>query len=458
MSISNSQAASLEELRQIALDHFWPHEQQVADFAKPDGFRVAVEGKGCWVTDSTGRKFFDANAGMWFQNVGYGRKEIADAVYEQLQRINYAPPPTASEPALRLAAKVASLSPDKKSRAFFVSGGSEAVESALKMAKAYHRLKGNPGRYKIISRRGSYHGATLATLSLGGRPDAGPQHYGPLMPGNVHVTQPYSYRCLYCSKLSECSLECAYDFERAIEHEGPETVAAVIGEPVSVTTAMVPHPQYWPTLREICDKHGVLLIVDEVITGFGRTGKMFASEHWNLQPDILTMAKGLSSGYLPIGAAVARKDIADAFVGEEGKTLRHLFTFGGHPAACAAALANIEIMERENLVDNSAQLGKYLFEQLQTLYEHPIVGEIRAGLGLIGAIELVKDRDTRERFSEEANLKEKLTEAFMERDMLVLHRGDLILLSPPLCITKDEVDLLVRNLNEVVEGLSKELA
>ena len=346
MSISNSQAASLEELRQIALDHFWPHEQQVSDFAKPDGFRVAVEGEGCWVTDSTGRKFFDAMAGMWFQNVGYGRKEIADAVYQQLRSINYAPPPTASEPALRLAAKVASLSPDKKSRVFFVSGGSEAVESALKMAKAYHRLKGNPGRYKIISRKGSYHGATLATLSLGGRPDAGPQHYGPLMPGNVHVTQPYDYRCVYCSKLSECSLECVYDFERAIEHEGPETVAAVIGEPISVTTAMVPHPQYWPTLREICDKYGVLLIVDEVITGFGRTGKMFASEHWNLQPDIMTMAKGLSSGYLPIGAAVARKDIADAFVGEEGKTLRHLFTFGGHPASCAAALANIEIMER----------------------------------------------------------------------------------------------------------------
>ena len=458
MLTSKGNSESLEELRQIALDHFWPHEQQVADFEQPDGLRIAVEGKGCWATDSTGRKYFDAMAGMWLQNVGYGRKEIADAVYQQLQHINYAPLATTSEPALRLAAKVASLSPDKKPRVFIVSGGSEAVESALKMAKAYHRLKGNPGRYKIISRRGSYHGATLATLSLGGRPDAGPQDYGPLMPGNVHVTQPYNYRCVYCRNLPECSLECAYDVERAIEHEGPETVAAVIGEPISVTTAMVPHSHYWPTLRAICDKYGVLLIVDEVITGFGRIGKMFASEHWNLQPDIMTMAKGLSSGYQPIGAAVARKKIADACVGEEGKTFRHLFTFGGNPAASAASLANIDILKRESLVENSAQLGQYLFDQLQTLYEHPIVGDIRGGLGLIGAMELVKDRDTREKFPKEANLKERLTKAFLKRGMLVLQRGDLILLSPPLCITKDEVDLLVRNINEVVADLAKELA
>ena len=194
--------------------------------------------------------------------------------------------------------------------------------------------------------------------------------------------------------------------DRAIEHEGPSSVAAFIGEPISAASGIhVPHPEYWPTIREICDRHGVIMILDEVITGFGRTGTMFAAEHWNVVPDIFTVAKAMTSGYLPIGAAIATKNVADAFVDDDGTNFfRHLITFGGNPASCAAGVANLEIMENEGMVENSAQMGDYLYESLQTLYEHPIVGDVRGGKGLICGVELVKNRDTREKFPPEADL------------------------------------------------------
>ncbi|MFQ5933891.1 MAG: aspartate aminotransferase family protein, partial [Dehalococcoidia bacterium] len=356
---------------------------------------------------------------------------------------------------LRLVEKLASLAPDKEARVFLVSGGSEAVESALKMARNYHFNNGEGSRYKVISRSTSYHGASFGAMSLGGY--QGLQGFGPLLAGNIHVTQPNHYRCLYCSKEPQCNLECARDVERAIEHENPKTVAAVIGEPISTSSMMIPHPEYWSTLREICDKHGVLLIVDEVITGFGRTGKMFASEHWDIKPDIMTTAKGLTSGYVPMGATVASKKVADNFIGGEEKTFNHLFTFGGHPVGAAAALKNLEIMEDENLVENSAEMGTYMHEQLQVLYEHPIVGDVRGGLGLLGSIELVKDRETKEKFPKEAKLGEKLTENFLERGILTRQRGETIFLSPPLCINRDEVDFLVRGLNESIAEVAKGL-
>ncbi|MEE9199387.1 MAG: aspartate aminotransferase family protein, partial [Dehalococcoidia bacterium] len=457
MASSKGDEPQFDELRRMAVDHFWPHSQQVAELAEPDGLHIIKEGKGCWVEDIHGKRYFDLLAGMWLQNIGYGRTEIADAVYEQLQHINYAPENTTSVPALKLVQKLADLAPDKKSRVFLVSGGSEAVETALKIAKKYHRLKGEPGRYKVISRKGSYHGGSFATLSLGGGASAGDKDYGPLMPGNVHITQPNHYRCLYCSNLPECNLECARDVERAIQDEGPGLVAAVIGEPVSVATCMPPHPQYWPTVRSICDRYGVLLIIDEVITGFGRTGRMFASEHWGLQPDIMTVAKGLSSGYIPIGATIARKEVADAFIGGEEEKLQHVFTFGGHPAACAAALANLEILEGEGLVQNSAEMGRYLFEQLDTLYEHPIVGDIRGGLGLLCGIEIVKDRGTKEHFPKQADLDGKFTRSFRRHGLLTRQRGNIVFLSPPLCITRDEVEHVVRQLNEVLAEVGREL-
>ena len=243
--------------------------------------------------------------------------------------------------------------------------------------------------------------------------------------------------------------------DRAITHEGASTVAAFIGEPISVASGIhVPHPEYWPTIREICDQHGVIMICDEVITGFGRTGKMFATEHWGIKPDIFTVAKALTSGYLPIGAAVASKRVSDAFIGDDDATFRHLLTFGGNPASCAAGLANLEILEGEGMVENSAEMGDYLYEQLQTLYEHRIVGDVRGGKGLIAAVELVKDRDTRERFPKEAELYKKLG-PIMDRHGLLGRGGDTIPMAPPLCVTRDEVDHLVSQVDHAIGELEE---
>jgi adenosylmethionine-8-amino-7-oxononanoate aminotransferase len=449
-----------DDLNRIALDHFWPHAQQVADFEKPDGLHVIADGKGVWVTDVQGREYVDVLSGMWLVNIGYGRTEVADAVYEQMQHVTYAPENTTTEPTLRLAERVAGLAPDKESRVFFSSGGSEAVETALKMARNYHKLRGNGGKYKVISRRGSYHGATIAAASLG-QGGYVEKSFGPLLPGNVHVTQPYHYRSPVCDGSPDCNLECtleaARDIERAIQHEGPDSVAAVVAEPVSAAHVQVPHADYWSTVRKICDDNDVLLIADEVITGFGRTGKMFASEHWDLKPDIMTVAKGLSSGYAPIGATIASKAVSDTFIGEREKAFGHLLTFGGNPVSAAAAMANLDIMIGENMVDNSAEMGSYLHEQLQVLYEHPIVGDINGGLGLFFGIELVKDRDTKEKFDKDDDIGSKLTPLLLERQLLTRQRGDHVWLAPPLCVTREEVDFIVRQLNDAIGEVSSKL-
>ena len=450
----------LEELRQMAHDHLWVHSRQLNDLDDPDdpdGLKIFVEGKGCWVTDVEGRTFLDLLSGLWLKNIGYGRTEIADAVNKAMREIDYAPGGATSVPTIKLSAKLASLAPDPDSRVFLVSGGPEAVETAMKMAKKYQRIKGYPNRYKMISRRGSYHGATIACVSLGSGGVSAPRDYEPLVPGNIHIAQPQRYRCPYCSDKGECNLQCAREAEVVIKHEGPETVAAFIGEPISTAAGIaMPHRDYWPTIREICDKYGVLLIVDEVITGIGRTGKMFASAHWDIVPDIMTIAKALTSGYLPIGAAVARKEIADAFTGGEDETFSHLITFGGHPAVCAAALANLEIIENEHMVENSAEVGSYLFDQLQQLYSHPIVGDIRGGMGLLCGIELVKNRETRESFPKEAKLGKISTEILLKHGLLT-RSGDVIHLAPPLCITRDEVDHVVRELDASLSELEQRL-
>ncbi|MCH7746232.1 MAG: aspartate aminotransferase family protein [Chloroflexi bacterium] len=456
MTTSRLSGEDIEELKQLASAHFWPHGRQAGDMSEETGVKLVNTSKGVWVDDIDGKRWLDTLSGMWLVNIGHGREEIAEAVYKQMKDISYSPGGTVSPATVKLSAKIASHAPDKDSRVYFVSGGSEAVETALKMAKNYHKNNGEATRWKVISRRGSYHGATVACMSLGGAAWTAAENYGPTMPGNIHVAQPDQYRCTFCRDKGGCNLECARDVERAIEHEGASTVAAFIGEPISASAGIhIPHPDYWPTIREICDRTGVLMICDEVITGFGRTGKMFATEHWGVTPDITTVAKALTSGYLPIGATIATKKIADAFIGAEESAFRHLITFGGNPASCAAGLANLEIMEGEGMVENSAQMGDYLYEQLQTLYEHRIVGDVRGGKGLLAAVEIVKDRDTREKFPAEAELGKKIN-PLMDKHGLLGRAGDVIALSPPLCITKDEVDHLVQQLDQVigeVEGM-----
>ena len=439
----------IEELKQQAADHFWPHNNPAGNM-DDDGIKLVQSGKGVWVEDVEGERWFDTMAGMWLKNIGHGRKEVADAVYNQMLDISYTPGGTVGPSTAELSARIAGLAPDKEARTYFVSGGSEAVETALKMAKQYHRNNGEPTRWKVISRRGSYHGATHACMSLGGGGVGAPIHFGPLMPGNIHIANPDSYRN------SGGDLQAARDLEIAIQHEGPSTVAAFIGEPISAAAGIhVPHPEYWPTIREICDKYGVIMICDEVITGFGRTGKMFATEHWGVKPDIFTVAKALTSGYIPIGAAIASKKVSEAFMGDDSQ-FRHLITFGGNPVACAAAMANLDIMEGEGMVENSAEMGAYMYEQLQTLYEHPIVGDVRGGMGLLCAVELVKDRDTKESFPAEANLADKIAPLMNEHNLLG-RPGNSIYLAPPLCITKDEVDHVVSQVDSVITKLEAQL-
>lgn len=453
-------ATDVEQARSDAEAHFWPHSQQAGNLSKETGVQLVTRGQGVWIEDAEGERWFDTLSGLWLVNAGHGRREIADAVYKQMLELGFSPNDTVSPVTAALSAKLAEYSGDERARVYYVSGGSEANETALKIAKNYYHLNGEPGRWKVLSRRGSYHGATLACTSLGrGGPGGGnvPQQFGPLVPGNVHVTQYAPYRCHLCSG-GECSLACADDVERAIVHEGASTVAAFIAEPISAASGIhVPHHGYWPKLREICDRHGVLLIADEVITGFCRTGKMFALEHWDVKPDIRTVAKALTSGYMPIGATIVSGKVADAFIGDEARTFQHLFTFGGNPVSSAAALANLQIMENENLADRSAEMGDYLFERLQTLREHAIVGDVRGGKGLLCALELVKNRQTREQFPKEAKL-DRIAVHAMRANRMLGRAGNIIPIAPPLCITREEIDEAVVRLDRVLATLEQELS
>ncbi|MCI0792897.1 MAG: aspartate aminotransferase family protein [Chloroflexi bacterium] len=450
--------SQVKELQESALEHLWVYLREPSDMAEKGEPQIFVEGKGVHVTDALGNTYIDAMSGLWLKNVGYGRTEIADAAYAQMLKLTYMPMGTTTEPTIQLAEKIASITPGDLSRCFFTSGGSEAVETAMKLARAYFKRVGEPTRFKFISRKGSYHGATFGTLALGGTAIFPKTDYEPLLAGVFHGPQPNPYRCEYGGATpEECAERCANAIEEIIKFQGPDSVAAVIAEPVSSPLgAVVPGPNYWPMLREICDRYGCLLIADEVITGFGRTGKMFACEHWGITPDIMTVAKGITSGYIPMGGAITRKPISDAFIGSERVAFRHVITFGGHPVAAAASLKNIEIMETEGMVENSATMGRYLLDGLEELKQkHTIIGDVR-GLGLFCGMEMVKDRQTKEYFPAEAELGPKLTQGFSSNG-LILRGGDVMNIAPPLCVTSGEIDEIVSVLDRVIGQTARDL-
>ena len=451
-------AEEVKALQATALEHLWVYLREPSDMAEKGEPQIFVEGKGVHVTDALGNQFIDAMSGLWLKNVGYGRTEIADAAYQQMLQLTYMPMGTTSEATVRLSEKIASITPGDLSRCFFTSGGSESNETAMKLARAYFKRVGEPGRYKFISRKGSYHGATFGTLALGGTGTFPKGDYEPLLGGVFHGPQPNPYRCEYGgSTPEECAERCVKAIEDIILFQGPDSIAAVIAEPVSSPQgAVVPGPNYWPMLREVCDRYGCLLIADEVITGFGRTGKMFACEHWGITPDLMTMAKGITSGYIPMGGAIARKPISDAFVGSAQAAFRHVITFGGHPVAAAASLRNIQIMEDEDMVGNSARMGRYLLDGLEELKEkYSIIGDVR-GLGLLCGLEIVKDRETKEYFPADAELGARLTQGFAESGVL-LRGGDAMNVAPPLCVTAGEIDDIVTAMDKAFEKTSRDL-
>ena len=454
MTEAPSTGERIEELQSIAGDHLFMHAQQIEDWR--GNLQIYVKGDGAWVEDIQGNRLIDAMGGLWYKAAGYGRTEIADAMYEQLTGIETPPANSATPSQIELAGRIASLYHDKDARTFFLSGGSEAVETAVKMAKKYQALTGKAGAFKVISRRYSYHGATAMAVSLGRSPAADP--CGPEMPGAIHVTNWDSYRLPYEGDPIDVAIRCANEFEVAIKHNGPESVAAIIAEPISAAAGIhVPPAEYWQRLREIADQYDIVLIADEVITGFGRTGEYFAPMNWDVTPDITTVAKSLTSGYSPLGAAIATKKISDAFLGGAEETFRHLVTFGGHPVSAAAALANLDIFEREDLPGNSKRMGEYLYDQLQQLRDHQIVGDVRGGLGLLAAVELVQDRESKSPFPASAGLAKRLPQLLFDNGVVSFRAGDVISFCPPLGVDKDEIDYIVDAVDRTLATLSVEL-
>ncbi len=454
-SDSNGHPGGVAAMEQSARDHVWIHMLPWAEF-ESDNLRIFDRGEGARLYDVQGREYIDGIAGLWVVNAGHGRREIAQAYAEQAARLGYASAMTyTTTPAVKLAEKLAEITPGDLSRVFFVSGGSEAVETAVKIAKQVQAMRGFPKRYKIIARRRSYHGMTYGAMSLTATRNE--TWFGPFMYGVYHVPHPDRYRSDFGLEGEEADLMAARYVEQEIISQGPETVAAVIGEPISTAAGVhVPSPKYWQMLREICDRHGVLLIADEVINGFGRTGTMFATEQFGFVPDIMTTAKGLSSGYAPIAATIVGESIYDVFKENKEAVMGHLLTFGGHPAACAAALKNLEIFEQEDLVVQGAEKGRYLKGRLEELRAHPSVGDVR-GLGMMYAIDLVKNKETREAWVKGAGFTTRLGELTLQRG-LVTRVWDVMHFAPPLVVTKDEIDRMVEIADESLTLAEREFA
>ena len=454
-----SQTYDTTELQQSAREHLFIGMQNHAQLAEEGGPVIMERADGIYFHDTDGTKYIDGISGMYFRNAGHGRDEIAHAVYEQLLSVSANVYSGVTPLAVRLAERIAELTPGGLTRTFFCQGGSEANESALKLAQAYHVRMGDRGRYKVISRRGSYHGATFGTMWLGDHPGFPRTDYQPRPAHVVHVPAPYFYRCEFGSASEEeCATRAANAIEAAIVAEGPDSVSAFIGEPVSQPMGgVVPHESYWPMVREICDRYGVLLIFDEVITGFGRLGEWFGAAHFGVVPDIMSFAKGITSGYFPLGGVVTDSNVSGAFAGGPEKTWSHMYTYSTHPGGVAAALTNLDIIERERLVQNARARGEQLAERLAAMKDrHPIIGDVR-GMGLIQGIEFVKDRETKERFAASEGVNAMLTAALKARGIWVRVPAFILPISPPLTITADELghlcDMVEESLAEVSEAV-----
>lgn len=418
---------------------------------------IVEEGDGAWITDTEGNRYLDGMSGLWCVNAGYGREELARAAYEQLQKMPFYPLTKSHLPAIELGEKLNEwLEGDHVF--FYSNSGSEANEVAFKVARQYHQHSGEAGRYKFVSRYRAYHGQTMGALAATGQAQR-KYRYEPLAPGFLHAPPPDSYRRPEDVDPEAYGLEYAREIERIIEWEVPETVAGVIMEPIITGGGvLIPPDNYLPAVKEICERHGVLLIVDEVICGFGRTGRKFGYQHYGVTPDIVTMAKGITSAYFPLSATAIRRDIYETFAAEgEYERLRHVNTFGGHPAGCAVAIRNLQLMEEEDLAARSAETGEVLREKLAKLEDHPSVGDVR-NKGLLFGIEMVENKETKEPASPEKV--GAVVSGCQERGLIVGKNADtvagydnVVTLAPPLNITADDVEFIAEKLAEAVKEM-----
>jgi adenosylmethionine-8-amino-7-oxononanoate aminotransferase len=426
------------------------------DHAAP---KVFVSGKGAMLRTADGREYIDALSSLWNVNIGHGRRELATASATQMEKLAYASAYAGftNEPAIKLAEKIVSLAYDNMAAVYFTTGGAESNESAFKFARYHWKRLGKPNKVKIISRRYGYHGVTMAAMSATSLPNYH-KMFGPLVPGFLQVAPPYPYRW---PGNGDAGIGAADAVEEAILAEGPDTVAAIIAEPVIGSGGViVPPPTYFPRLREICDRHGVLLIADEVITGFGRTGKWFALGHWGIEPDLMSFAKGVTSGYLPLGGVLVSKRIHQAI--EEApmdEKFMHAATYSGHPVCCAVGLANIDIIERDGLVERAQVQGDRFRKGLETLASLPAVGEVR-GIGMLAAIELVEDKGSKK---PAAGLGGKVVAEAGKRGLIMRQRGasdgppasgDSLCLAPPLMTPEATLDRIVQIVGESIVAAS----
>ena len=436
--------------------HLWMHFTRMGMYDEHHQVPVMVRGEGPYVWDQHGKRYLDGLAGLFTSQIGHGRTELAEAASKQASELAYFPLWTYAHPrAIELADRIAELAPGDLDHVFFTSGGSEAVESAWKLARQYFRVTGQPGRYKVISRNIAYHGTTMGALSITGIPELkGP--FEPLVPGAVKVANTNFYRAPYfADDLVAFGRWAADDIARAIEMEGPETVAAVYLEPVqNAGGCFPPPPGYFARVREICDRYGVLLVSDEVICAFGRLGEYFGAVRYDYQPDMILVAKGLTSGYAPLGAMIAGDRLIEPFL-RDNRSFVHGFTFGGHPVSCAVALANLNVFESDDILGHVRSTQDAFRAALEGLYDLPIVGDVR-GDGFFYGIELVKDKATRATFDHEESedlLRGFLSGAFFDAGLICRadDRGDpVVQLSPPLICGREEIDLMAQILRDVL--------
>ncbi len=456
---------NIAELRALDVAHHLAPHQDHGMMRDIGGARIITGAEGCYIQDGEGVRLLDGMAGLWCVQVGYGREELARAAYDQMTELAYynAFFKTAAPSTIELAAKVSSLLGEPFSHVFFNNSGSEAVDTLIRIARFYWQLKGEPQRNTIIGRVNGYHGSTLGGVSAGGMKAMHDQG-GPFVPGFEHVMQPYAYNERRDDESEhDFAARAADAVEQRILQIGPQNVAAFLGEPVQGAGGVIIPPEgYWPRIEAICRKYGILLACDEVICGFGRLGSWFGFQHYGVTPDLVSMAKGLSSGYLPISAVGVSSAIVETLRGAGGDFV-HGFTYSGHPTCAAVALKNIEILEREDLVNRTASVsGPHLAKAMRDLAHHPLVGETRS-LGLIGAVEIVENKATRRRFGGvEGKVGAVVRDLCIANGLMVRAVRDSIVMSPPLVISRAEIDQMVgiirRSLDEATPVLRERFA
>jgi adenosylmethionine-8-amino-7-oxononanoate aminotransferase len=427
---------------------------------------VWARGRGATIEDIDGRTYLDGLSGLWNVNAGHGRTELAEAAASQMATLGYCSGFVGSTnvPAIRLVERLVELTQGAMSAVFLTSGGSEANESAFKTARFYWKARGKPDKVKVIARTQSYHGLTLQTMSATAMGRAYWNMFEPRVPGFVHVQTCYPYRYQGVRPGETVGQAAARELEETILREGADTVAAFVGEPIhGAGGVFYPTDDYWPLVREVCSRHDVLFIADEIITGFGRTGRWFGMSHWNVWPDILTFAKGVTSGYLPLGGMMVTSAIKDAMdaVPPQDRWM-HAYTYSGHPTCCAVALKNIEILEREKLAERAAEMGERLKRGLDAAFaEFPYTGDIRGGKGLLAAVEFVEDRATKANLPANLRFSAALKAEMMKRGVFTRTRaasgphplpGDILFFAPPLVVTEAEIDHLVTAAHDAVHA------